>query len=506
MNNLNWFDRSIAAISPRWAYNRAAWRSGMSVFDSGSRGRLNHGWNPSASPNEQQKRGERALIRARAQDLEHNSDIVGGILNAFERNVIGTGIMLQSKIPHDIPGNASGELNQEIERLWKDFCKPENIDITGTQSMEEMTAMILRRYNVDGGICAVKVYVKNSEFPFKIQLRSVDELNTLLVPGSGKRIVEGIELDEFNKPIAYHFKKASDGYSHNPAESVRIPAKDVIFLFDKNDPRQIREVSRLATAMNRIKDANQYIEAISIKERVLACMSVFIKKSTPSGSIGRGVRGASGSEVDYSGLSLAPGMVGELNPGDEVQTVIPTGQASNTRDFLSTLVRMISAGLGLSYEAVSRDLSQVNYSSARQGLIEDRKLYKKMQNMIIQRFLRPIYLEFLESMFLMGKIDLPRQADLKKKYTSHVWVPPGSTWIDPLKEAKANETALNSNQDTLARICAERGEDWRDVLLQRAEEINLIKQLIGEKSGEGAGQGEQDESDDDADEHADDAA
>lgn len=503
---MNWIDRSIATISPRWAYKRAAWRSGMSVFDSGGRGRLNSGWNPSASPNEQQKRGERALIRARAQDLEHNSDIVGGILNAFERNVIGTGIMLQAKIPHDIPGNTSGELNQEIERLWKEFCKPENIDITGTQSMEEMTAMLLRRYNVDGGICAVKVYVKDSDFPFKIQLRSVDELNTLTVPGEGKRIVEGIELDDYNRPIAYHFKKASDGYFQDPSQSIRIPAKDVIFLFEKNDPRQIREISRLATAMNRIKDANQYIEAISIKERVLACMSVFIKKSTPTGSVGRGVRGASGSEVDYSGLSLAPGMVGELNPGDEVQTVIPTGQASNTRDFLSTLVRMISAGLGLSYEAVSRDLSQVNYSSARQGLIEDRKLYKKMQNMIINRFLRPIYLEFLESMYLKGNINLPRETEIKKKYTSHVWVPPGSTWIDPLKEAKANETALNSNQDTLARICAERGEDWRDVLLQRAEEINLINQLIGEESGEGVVQGEQDDSDDESGEHADDAA
>ncbi|MFP3786831.1 phage portal protein, partial [Burkholderia sp. SIMBA_024] len=86
----------------------------------------------------------------------------------------------------------------------------------------------------------VKVYVNDSDFPFKIQLRSVDELNTLLVPGENKRIVEGIELDDFNRPVAYHFKKASDGYFHNPAESVRIPAKDVIFLFDKKDPRQVR--------------------------------------------------------------------------------------------------------------------------------------------------------------------------------------------------------------------------------------------------------------------------
>ncbi|WP_248548992.1 phage portal protein [Paenibacillus odorifer] len=506
MNKLNWLDRSIATVSPRWAYKRLAWRNGMSVFDAGGRGRLNQGWNPSASPNEQQKRGERALIRARAQDLEHNSDIAGGILQAFQRNVTGTGIMLQAKVPHSVLGNTQGEINRNIEDLWKEYCKAENIDITGTQSLEEMADMIIRRFYVDGGICIVKVYVKDSEYPFKLQIRSVDELNSLVQPSEGKRIVEGIELDDYNRPLAYHFKKVSDGYFMNPAETVRIPAKDVIFLFEKTDPRQVREISKLVTALPRIKDANQFIEAVSIKERVLACMSVFIKKSTPQSGLGRGVRSGGGQEIDYSGVSLSPGMIGELNPGDEVQTVIPTGQASNTKEFITTLVRMIAAGLGLSYEAVSRDLSQVNYSSARQGLIEDRKLYKKLQKMIIDRVLRPVYLEFLESMYLKGKIDLPGYTKDKSIYTAHVWVPPGSTWIDPKKEADANKTALDSNQDTLARICAERGEDWRDVVVQRAAEINLINELIGERSGKEEQPNEKESPDDDEEESSDDAA
>lgn len=503
---MNWLDRSIAAISPRWAYKRLAWRNGMSVFDAGGRGRLNHGWNPSAAPNEQLKQAERALIRARAQDLEHNSDIAAGILQAFERNVTGTGIMLQAKISHTVVGNAAGELNQQIEMLWKEYCKPEHIDITATQSLEEMVETLVRRYYVDGGVFIVKVYVRDDAYPFKLQLRSVDELNNLVQPGEGRRIVEGVELDEFNRPLAYHFKKFANGYAFSPTESVRIPAKDVIFLFKKTSPLQVREVSQLVTALPRIKDANQFIEAVSIKERVLACMSVFIKKATPTGSIGRGVRSGGGQEIDYSGVSLSPGMIGELNPGDEVQTVIPAGQASNTKEFITTLVRMIAAGLGLSYEAVSRDLSQVNYSSARQGLIEDRKLYKKLQKMMIDRVLRPVYLEFLESMYLSGKLDMPGYARDKSKYTAHVWVPPGSTWIDPKKEADANKIALDSNQDTLARICAERGEDWRDVVVQRAAEINLINELIGERSGKEESHEEEEPDEDESEELADDAA
>lgn len=502
---MGWIDRSIATISPRWAYKRMAWRSAMNVFDSADQGRLNQGWNPSKSPNEWRKEQERSLIRARAQDLENNSDLAGGILQAFDRNVTGTGIMLQAKVPHDVPGNETGAINQQIESLWEEFCEAENIDVTATQSLDEMSEMIIRRYIVDGGIFIVKVYVEDSEFPFKLQIRSVDELSSLKIPSDGKRIIEGVELDKYNKPIAYHFNKY-DGYLMHPTETVRIPAEDVIFLFKKSNPQQIREVSQLATALPRIKDVNQFIEAISIKERVMACMAVFIKKDTPQSGIGRGTRQSTDAPVSYSGVSLSPGMIGELNPGDEVQTVIPSGQASNSKEFIATLVRMIAAGLGLSYEAVSRDLSQVNYSSARQGLIEDRKLYKKLQKMLIKRVLKPIFLEFMNSMYLSGKLELHDYSNNKKRYTNHVWVPPGSTWIDPKKEADANKIALDSNQDTLARICAERGEDWRDVIVQRAAEINLINELIGERGG-GDAKDEDDEQEDDEDfETSDDAA
>jgi hypothetical protein len=43
----------------------------------------------------------------------------------------------------------------------------------------------------------------------------------------------------------------------------------------------------------------------------------------------------------------------------------------------------------------------------------------------------------------------------------------------------ANKIALETNQDTLQRIAAERGEDWREVLKQRAAEIRYMQELMG---------------------------
>lgn len=480
---MNWLDRTIAAISPQWAYKRVAWRSGMdALYDSGSRGRTNTNWNPQQSADENRLRAERDLIRARARDLERNSDIAESIISAFERHVVGSGMTLQSKAEDE-------KLSDEAEELWREFCKAENCDITGTQSLEEMEEMFVRRYVVDGGILIVKVNVSDPRFPFKLQVREVDELATTIIGGSGNnRIIDGIELNEHNRPVAYHFKKIVNNLAL-PGESIRVPAENVIYWRKKGSPRQVREISMLATAMNRIKDANQFMEAVSIKERVLACLSVFIKKSTPSTGIGRNVN-TNQEQINYDGVSLSPGMIGELNPGDEVQTVIPAGQASNTKEFIMTLLRLIGSGIGLSYETISRDMSNVNYSSARQAIIEDRRTFKKMQQSLIRNVLTPIYLEFFDAAVLTNQLKVPNYMANRNKLSAHVWIPPGSTWIDPMKEVNANKAAMESNQDTLQRICAERGEDWRDVVKQRAAEVKFIQKQIGGGNGVDASSGD----------------
>ena len=76
----------------------------------------------------------------------------------------------------------------------------------------------------------------------------------------------------------------------------------------------------------------------------------------------------------YAGKTVTPGMILEMNPGEEIQAINPQGQASDASSFVKLLQRLTGAGQGISYEATSRDMSQTNYSSARQGLIEHSRL------------------------------------------------------------------------------------------------------------------------------------
>ncbi|MEW9106285.1 phage portal protein [Paenibacillus sp.] len=477
---MNVFDRAIAAVSPRWAYKRAAWRRGMAVFDSGSVDRLSLNWNPQSGWNEQRVRMERERIRARAQDMERNSDIGKAILAAFQRGVIGEGLALQSK--------AEDGTAEMIMKQWKEWTQAENCDVTAAQDFTEMLETILTRRIVDGGIFIYKAVTDDKKYPFKLQLRTVDELDTTLTvsniePTKGNEVIDGVEINAHGKHVAYYFKKYK-GTLQVQGESVRIPAEDMIFWHHKSDPRQVREISELATSLNRVKDVNEFLEAVNIKERVLACLAVFVKKALPAGVSGRLNNMIKPTEGRYDSMSLEPGMIGELNPGDEVQTVIPSGQSSNASQHVTTMLRLIGASVGLSYEAVSRDLGNVTYSSARQGVVEDRKTYKRYIRSMVNRVLTPIFHEFVATQILVGALPVPPKADIAA-LAKHAWIPSGSAWIDPTREVVANKVALETSQTTLARICAENGEDWREVIKQRAAE-RLLEQKLMNGGAEGA--------------------
>lgn len=216
-----------------------------------------------------------------------------------------------------------------------------------------------------------------------------------------------------------------------------------------------------------MRDINEFIQSVSVKERILACFSVFIKRQMPP-STGRSMLANGGEAGKYQGKMLTPGMIQYLNPGDEVQQVTPTGQATDATQFVKQQMRMAGSGQGLSYEVTSRDMAESNYSSARQGIIEDEMTYQEDIEMIID-VLDEIYSTFVISCVLSGKVDIPDFWSNKDAYLSHRWVKAPKKWIDPAKEANANKVALATGEKSFADIAAERGKDWKEAIDELAE-------------------------------------
>lgn len=457
----NFIDRLIGFFSPKRGAEREAWRQEMEdmrSYDAGEYDRLNAGWVAYNQSAESTDRYSRETVRARARDLERNSDMANSVVGAYKRNIMGMGWTLQAHTPDD-------ELNEKIENEWAEWCKKRNCDVTETQSFSQMIRMAIERKKVDGGILFKKCYTRGGIVPFKLQALEVDELDTTATTPHNKdcRVVGGIEYNSYNKPTGYWIKQYGiDGWQ--VTEPQYVPAKNMIFIYSKRRPSQIREMSDLSPTITRIRDANEFMTAVSVKERIESCLSVFIKKTIPTQGLGR--QGThQGQPYSYEGKTITPGMIKELNAGDEIQVVNPTGQATDAASYIKLQQRLIGAGQGLSYEATSRDMSQSNYSSARQGIIEDEQTYIEDRELFTE-FQDEVYESFIISGVLSGLFNIPDFWDREKKrqYLDHEWVSQPKGWIDPLKEVQAMETAVKTGQKTFQQAAAENGKDWKDVI------------------------------------------
>lgn len=255
----NFLDNIIGFISPAAGARREAWRQYLDEqrhYDAGSYDRLNAGWVAYNQSAEQTDRYSRDTIRARARDLERNSDMANSIIGAYRRNVVGHGWTLRAR-------TSSETLNKKIQEAWAEWCKRKNCDVTETQSFNQMLRMAERRKKVDGGILFKKCYTGGGLLPFKLQALEVDELDTgRVAPHNPKcRVIGGIELNTYNKPVGYWIRQYNvDGFGQ--IDPVYVPAKDIIYFFTKDRPSQVREMSDLAPTITRVRDANEFMTAV----------------------------------------------------------------------------------------------------------------------------------------------------------------------------------------------------------------------------------------------------
>jgi len=147
--------------------------------------------------------------------------------------------------------------------------------------------------------------------------------------------------------------------------------------------------------------------------------------------------------------------------------------------------------VGLSYEATARDMSQTNYASARQANIEDDLTYGEEIELLKSAVLREIYETFLISAALSAALPLQDFWNRKEEYMRHEFVGAKKRWIDPLREAKADQIAMQTGEKSFKEVCAENGIDWRTQLedladvAAHAQSLKIMTPIGGIELGEG---------------------
>ena len=165
-------------------------------------------------------------------------------------------------------------------------------------------------------------------------------------------------------------------------------------------------------------------------------------------------------------IKSEPGIFQRLLPGESFSGFSPNRPNANLSTFMCYMLREVAAGVGVSYEALSRDYSQSNYSSSRLALLNERDLWRTLQHWLIRNYLVKIYRRWLDAAVISGAVKLPADYYTNKKpYQEVRFKPRGWSWVDPAKEVRAYADAVKngfmSRSDVISAIG--NGQDREDV-------------------------------------------
>jgi len=451
----NWLDRAIGFFSPREALRRVQYRRALGLverfnYEGGMMGRRTGGWVTSNSDANRETQGSMVWLRNRARDLVRNNPFAAKALSELIGNQVGTGILPRA----DTGSDALNALIDEKFKAWADQADADGqFDLYGLQWQ-------IARAVAESGECLVRFRPRRPgdgmDVPFQLQVLEADYLDhakTMSIE-SGGSIIQGVQFDGIGKRVAYWM------FGNHPGAltltnwqagfvSKPIPADSVLHVYKKDRPGQVRGVTWFAPVMLKMRDLDEYEDAELVRKKIEACFAAFVV--SPDGSFANLTETATDPVTSEPTEFLEPGIIKRLKPGEDVRFGAPA-HSSGYRDYRSTQLGSIAAGLCIPYELLTGDMSAVNYSSFRGGMLGFRNTVEAYRWLcLIPQLLIPIWKRFINVAFVAGEIP---ELNYGVRFTA-----PKFESVDPLKEAMAERVSLRIGASTWPEVVASHGQD-----------------------------------------------
>ncbi len=462
-----------AAVPARFAQRQYAAARG---------GRLAADWTtPISSADSEIASSLRQLIarsRAACRDIPYAKRTKQLIVN----NVIGAKIGMQAQVKNT-RGELNKRVNDEIEELHEECARAEFFHTGGRLSADDFDRALMDQVVEAGGVLVRDHFtafggsrVRFAQELIEIERLADDVVAPFLAPNSENEIRMGIEVDRFHRPVAYYIRKRHPGeYRFNawdPDSIERVPAEQITHLALIDRWPQTRGVPWFHAVLTNMKDMAGYVEAEITRARVQACSVGAIETEEGAGSFGE--------EQDDGTVEMEvePGVYKRLDPGEKLVAHPANSPNPTAEPFLRFLLREWSAGTGPSYESISRDYSQSNYSSSRLGKLDDRDLWQVLQAWFIRSYRAPRHRKWLRQAVLGGvlkSVTVEQYALDTAKFERVRFRPRGWGWVDPTKEVAAFKDAVRSGFMTLQDVVATSGADIEELMEQRKKETEAAE-------------------------------
>lgn len=481
-NQANWLDRLISYFAPRAGHQRLRFRAANKMllkrkYEGASHGRRTEGWRTTFGDANTELISAIRTLRNRSRDLVRNNPWATQGVRVVESNVVGVGIL--GKII--VKGRSSKRRETTLNQMWNAWIRnPGVFDWGGEQTFHGMQSLALRSC-IEGGESFVRLRQVRRQFardqfgeivevpPIQLQLLEAEFLDTSRLidfnTDGTVKIVQGIEISiKTGKRIAYHMFEshpgALDGIPAERFRTVKIPAEFVSHIFRKDRAGQLRGVPWLSNVIIRLRDFDEYEDAQLVRQKIAAMFVGFIEDQD-------GIDESESEEKCVLPDTMEPGTMPVLPPGKKI-TLSKPPDVEGYAEYTSVNLHGIAAGLGITYEELTGDLSQVNFSSARMGRLSMNRNVKSWRTLTFE----PTYLNKVWDWFMQG-VEL---LGIDTNGASIEWTAPRQEMVDPTKETPALIKAIRGGIKTLPEAIRESGRD-PDKVLQEIADSN--KQLDG---------------------------
>lgn len=443
-------------------------------------------------------------LRQRARELERNEPYSGRFLTRLEDNIYDHHGMAFESLAGEWKakgGETAFVLDKAdartIDRAYAEWKK--NPFVTKDMTLNEGGRLALRSAARDGDVFTKWIVDPSvNDFGFALQLLEADmcdDLKNDMVRGPNNRVVSqvrmGVEVDPFFRTTGYWMLKEHPGdqqwWQVDGYQSAQHPASEFLHSFRRRRITQVRDVTWLCSIMRDLKMLDGYDEAAIVAARTGAAKMGFLTRAY--NEAGPPYTGDDASDDAMGGekaMDAEPGLIEDLSqsPGLKFEKWDPAYPHEQYDAFMKVRLRRIGAGVDTSYYAIANDLTEVNFSSIRAGLLEDREHFKALQSWWIARYEDPIFMKWLEVSLMLGTIRDPvTGASLPfsklKKFENHNFRPRRWPWVDPEKDVNAAKIAIDNRLKSRTEVIAENSQTtFPDVI-----EEQRIEQEIADKAG-----------------------
>lgn len=450
----NIIDKVIGYFSPGTELKRTQKRLAIDIlkrrYEGAREDRRTSGW--VSSEDAEATIRELTILRQRSIDLYRNQPYAFRAHESIVNNVVGTGI---------IPAIS----NTKLKDAWKKWSEELDCDFDENLNFYGLQNLVTKTLSVHGECLILKIVnkekLKLGKHPLELKVIAsnyLDSSKDTENASGGGFIKNGIHFDRYGKKMGYLiFDKDPNSAD---AQSKRWDKDDVIHLFRVDSPGQTRGVPFGVASMMTLKDYDDFADAQLVRQKVAACFSVFVTGKED-------ILGSSQGEISRL-EKVEPGIIEYLEPGESVTFASPP-QAEGFSEFTKTALVGSASGFNMSYESMTGDLSNVNFSSGRMGRLEYNRSIEAIQwFIIVPKFCKTVWKWFVEMGILAGI--MPKETPLSVE-----WTAPRIQMIDPVKETQGLIMQLKSRLISWQEVVRSLGYIPEDVIEEMKQAAKMFK-------------------------------